>query len=41
MKDTEVSSLMRNEYEEVAELCVLRFVELPLEALALGTSSSG
>ena len=41
MKDTEVSLLMRNEYEEVAELCVLRFVELPLEALALGTSSSG
>ena len=41
MKDTEVSPLMRNEYEEVAELCVLRFVELPLQALALGMSSSG
>ena len=36
-----MSPLMRNEYEEVAELCVLRFVELPLQALALGMSSSG
>ena len=32
---------MRNEYEEVVELYVLRFVELPLQALALGMSSSG
>ena len=32
---------MRNKYEEVAELRVLRFVELPLQALALGMSSLG
>ena len=36
-----MSPSMSNEYEKVAELCVLRFVELPLQALALGMSSSG
>ena len=36
-----MSPSMRNEYEEVAELYVLRFTELHFQALALGTSSLG